>query len=151
MKLGRLPWLREPLLRHLQPPAQDVAVCRFFAHYVVYPRSYDGDDGHLGDLPLLYSRSEHDSILRLAVDACSLASFANAAQAEVFVVAARVKYGQVLQALQTATANSRLAARDETLMAILVLEYHSVRMQENNRFLLGRKTYRFLARCRRSA
>lgn len=131
-ELGRMPWLREPLPRHIQPRAEDVALCRFFANYVVYPRSYGGDDGHLGDLPLLYSRSEQSSVLRLAVDACSLASFASAAQATIFRVAAQVKYGQVLHALQIATANSRLAARDETLMAMLVLEYYSVSTQWNS-------------------
>lgn len=126
VELGRLPWLRETLPRHLQPKAEDVAVGRFFANYVLYPRFHNGDDGHLGDLPLLYSKCEEFSILRLAVDSCSLASFSNAANAEVFRVAARVKYGQALQALQIATTDSELAAADETLMAILVLEYHSV-------------------------
>lgn len=125
-EMGRLPWLSEPLPRHLQPKAEDVAVSRFFANYVLHPRSCEGDDSHLPDLPLLYSKCEGLSILRLAVDSCSLASFANAAQADVFRVAARVKYGQALQALQIATTDPELAASDQTLMAILVLEYYSV-------------------------
>lgn len=68
-------------------------MARFFANYMLYPRYHDGD-GHLGDWPLLYSHSDEMSILRLAVDSCSLTSFANVAQAEVFGVAAQVKYGQ---------------------------------------------------------
>lgn len=103
-----------------------MAVSRFLAHYVLTPTSHLGDDGYMADLPYLYARSTIGSALRLAVDSCALVSYATATRSSKTQLDAQTIYGMALSALRKATTDPDLAMKDETLIALLILDYYSV-------------------------
>ncbi|KAK4496768.1 hypothetical protein PRZ48_012751 [Zasmidium cellare] len=121
----KLPWMRRDLPNELRPRLHDIAVSRFFAHYVLYPNRHIGDDGYLPDLPYFYSRSSDGSTLQSAVRACALASYANASrQSELSMRACRA-YGQALDSLKGNIMDAAVMKRDDTLMSVLVLDFYA--------------------------
>ncbi|KAF2159226.1 hypothetical protein M409DRAFT_30365 [Zasmidium cellare ATCC 36951] len=131
----KLPWMRSDLANEPRPRLHDIAVSRFFAHYVLYPNRHVGDDGYLPDLPYFYSRSSDGSTLQSAVRACALASFANASrQCELSVRACRA-YGRALETLKGNILDTAVMKRDDTLMSVLVLDFYAVLTDKTPAFL----------------
>lgn len=121
---GALPWQRSASNAHRM---HDMAIARFFAHYVIPPVHNVGDDGYLADLPYFYARSVDGSALQNAVRACSLASYANWTRRPQVMHRALRAYGEALRGLRTSLQDAGQIRRDETLMTLLVLDYFTVR------------------------
>jgi hypothetical protein len=75
----------------------------------------------LNFLPAMYQESQHDSHLRLAVDAASLAAYSNHFKVYDLTPDSRKAYGTALTSLNIALQDQTEAKLDQTLTAVLNL------------------------------
>ncbi|KAJ5172818.1 hypothetical protein N7492_005411 [Penicillium capsulatum] len=104
---------------------QERAICYFFDQYTIPAASEEGM-GHLEYLPGLYGELGNDngpaaSCLRFAVEATSLMTLANVAQAQPLVLKARGGYSKALRCLQDALCTRAEAVKDETFASVVLL------------------------------
>jgi hypothetical protein len=131
------PWLRvQPTFEEL-PSLEERAVSLFFSNFVLATCNHGFTQGYLVDLPIRYVCAHEGSILRTAVEACSLALYGRASQDREIELRAEYTNGQALNLLKEATANPAVFAEDDTLMAVLVLDFHQVSLASESELTRG--------------
>jgi hypothetical protein len=120
------PWLRNQSIIESRSSMEERAVSLFFSNFVLAACNHGATLGYLVDLPHRYYCTSEGSILHVSVEACSLALFGRTSRNKDIEMRAGQSYGQALTLLKEATANPDVFAEDDTLMAVLVLDFFQV-------------------------
>lgn len=115
-----------PARHQLSSDFHDMALCRFYADYVIETDDLRCSPGFLDRLPRLYNQlAKKDSVLGQAVTAVSLAHFSNQVYAESLLVEAQQAYGRGLALLYTALGEGHFTS-DPVLGGVVMLNMYEV-------------------------
>ncbi|KAL2067745.1 hypothetical protein VTL71DRAFT_15841 [Oculimacula yallundae] len=106
----------------LLPPEQDRRLCYFYQSTMDSLVEADHTQYLHAQLPILVSRSKSGSVLQLATEAISLASWGKSPFGDDAAVSIRTSYTRALSALAASIRDPIEAKSDETLYAALLLE-----------------------------
>jgi len=108
-------------------PVEERAICYFLSNYVLIPRQAIVSRGYLEYLLPLYSSSQPDSHLSVAVSAVSMVAFANRFNAQLLLPQARRIYVKAISLVNAALRDPVEVKTDATLMSVLLFSLYEVR------------------------
>lgn len=115
-----------PIRNQLSSDWDDIAMCRFFADYVIETDDLHCSPGFLDKLPQLYNAfHKSDSVLNLALSAVSLSNYSYHVNSGDLQNQARRSYGRGLVALNRSLSQG-LPTSDHVLAGVIILNMYEV-------------------------
>lgn len=109
----------ESLSRQIVPSIEDQALGFFIGNYVAQPTIVPR--GQFEWVPELLSQPNPEVILRISINAASLAAFANATKSPDIMRKAQAAYGNALRMTNNALRVQETAIKDSTLISVIML------------------------------
>lgn len=114
--------MREQIHYTLPQEPEQLVLNYFFKNYVHVPRKSKAAHGLLEVLPSLYADVGPNSPLLSATSAMAFAAFGKDHFGRHFLANARLKYGEAIVQLNEALGDTVAVKKDETLMAVLLMD-----------------------------